>query len=93
VASYGASRERYFFNGFKSIERTSAPPNPAYCPAIISNGDTQVTAGSWTLLHFWQVSTWVPVSRLPSAERHSETDICHPVTQERLGRYNSARDV
>jgi hypothetical protein len=56
-----------------------------YCPAIISNGDTQVVAGSWTLLHFGQVSTCVPVSRLPSAERHSETDICHAVTQERPG--------
>jgi hypothetical protein len=55
-----------------------------YCPATISNGDTQVT-GSCTLLHLGQVRTCVPVSRLPSPERHSETVICHELTQERPG--------
>jgi hypothetical protein len=55
-----------------------------YCPATISNGDTQVT-GSATLLHLGQVSTWVPVRRLPSPERQSETFICHALTQDRPG--------
>jgi hypothetical protein len=55
-----------------------------YCPATISNGETQVT-GSCTLLHFGQVRTWVPVRRLPSPERHSETVICQELTQERPG--------
>jgi hypothetical protein len=48
----------------------------SYWPATISKGDTQVTAGSSSLLHFGQVNTWVPVSLLPSVERQSETDIC-----------------
>jgi hypothetical protein len=61
-------------------ERSSA----TYCPATISNGETQVT-GSCTLLHLGQVSTWVPVRRLPSPERHSDTVICHELTQERPG--------
>jgi hypothetical protein len=55
-----------------------------YCPATISNGETQVT-GSCTLLHLGQVRTWVPVRRLPSPERHSETVICQELTQERPG--------
>jgi hypothetical protein len=53
-----------------------------YWPKIISNGETQVTAGSWMLLHFGQFKTWVPVSLLPSAERHNETDISHELMQE-----------
>jgi hypothetical protein len=61
-------------------ERGSA----TYCPATISNGDTQVT-GSCTLLHLGQVRTCVPVRRLPSPERQSETVICHELTQERPG--------
>jgi hypothetical protein len=66
-------------------ERGSAIYYPAiYCPATISNGETQVT-GSCTLLHFGQVRTWVPVRRLPSPERHSETVICQELTQERPG--------
>jgi hypothetical protein len=36
-------------------------------------------------LHFGQLKTWVPVSLLPSAERQSETDISHELTQERPG--------
>ena len=55
---------------------------PTYWPAIISKGDTQVTAGSWTFLHFGHVNTCMPDSRLPSAERQSETAICHELTQE-----------
>jgi hypothetical protein len=55
-----------------------------HCPATISNGDTQVI-GPWTLVHFGQVNTWVPDSLLPSAERQSETVICHSLTQERPG--------
>jgi hypothetical protein len=61
-------------------ERGSA----TYCPATISNGDTQVT-GSCTLLQRGQVRTCVPVRRLPSPERHSETVICQELTQERPG--------
>jgi hypothetical protein len=63
----------------RSIEGRREPP---YCPAIISKGDTQVTAGSWMFLHFGHVNTCMPDSRLPSAERQSETAICHELTQE-----------
>jgi len=56
-----------------------------YWPKIISNGETHVVAGSWMLLHFGQLKTWVPVSLLPSAERQSETDISHELMQERPG--------
>jgi hypothetical protein len=69
----------------ENAQWSDTAPGAHYWPKIISKGDTQVTAGSWRLLHFGQLKTWVPVSLLPSAERQSETDISHELTQERPG--------
>jgi hypothetical protein len=67
------------------LKATPHPVPDSYSPPTISNGETQLTAGSCRVLHFGQVSTWVLVSLLPSAERQSETDICHALMQERPG--------
>jgi hypothetical protein len=68
-----------------ALKAAPRPVPDSYSPPTISNGDTQLTAGSCRVLHFGQVSTWVPVSRLPSAERQSDTDMCHALMQERPG--------